>query len=246
MPTDSPAGLPPQAMAAEYGSLLPYLDLRAAGGRFVASCVFRRCWPVSGDRMGTLLAMVAAAITDEREAIAEGLRTRDGDLLGRLISEHQHRLFRYLVHLTGSPAQAEDLFQETWLRVIEKGHRYDPSFPFVAWLFTLARNLTLDSLRRLRPASLEALTDPADGDSWSPPGPGPSPFEALLAREQGDRLAALMAAVPALYREVLVLRFQEELALDEIAAIAGAPLSTVKSRLYRGLRLLADRLGGPS
>lgn len=195
--------------------------------------------------MGTLLAMSAAGTSDEREAIAEGLRARDRDLLGRLIHEHQHRLFRYLLHLTGSSAQAEDLFQETWLRVIEKGHRYDPRFAFVAWLLTLARNLTLDSLRRLRPASLEALTEPTDGARWSPAGPGPSPFDGLLAREQGARLAALMTEVPALYREVLVLRFQEELALDEIAAIAGAPLSTVKSRLYRGLRLLADRLGGP-
>jgi RNA polymerase sigma-70 factor (ECF subfamily) len=62
--------------------------------------------------------------------------------------------------------------------------------------------------------------------------------------EQAERIAAALVSIPAEYREAVVLRFQEELALDEIAAVTGAPLGTVKSRLYRGLNMLISRLKG--
>ena len=70
--------------------------------------------------------------------MARGLRRRDPDLLDALIEQYQHRLLRYLMHLTGNRATAEDLFQETWLRVLEKGHLYDGRNRFVTWLMSIA------------------------------------------------------------------------------------------------------------
>jgi len=61
----------------------------------------------------------------DSRAVARGLRRRDPDLLDRLIEQYQYRLFRYLFYLTGSQETAEDLFQETWIRVLERGHQYD-------------------------------------------------------------------------------------------------------------------------
>ena len=181
-------------------------------------------------------------MTDERAEIARGLRRRDPSVLDRLIEQYQHRLLRYLVYLAGNRSLAEDLFQETWLRVLERGRQYDGKSPFETWLFAIARHLLIDTLRRKSPASLDALREPGEAPPLDPPAADPSAYEVLAEHEQKVQVAAAVAAVPAVYREVLMLRFQEDLALDEIAAVVGAPLSTVKSRLYRGLNSLRQQM----
>ena len=181
---------------------------------------------------------------DERAEIARGLRRRDPSVLDRLIEQYQHRLFRYLVYLAGDRALAEDLFQETWLRVLERGRQYDGKSPFETWLFAIARHLLIDSLRRKSPASLDSLLEPEESkEPFEPAAADPSAYELLAGREQEVQMAAAVARVPAVYREVLMLRFQEDLKLEEIAALVEAPVSTVKSRLYRGLNALKRQLG---
>jgi len=83
-------------------------------------------------------------MADENKALAQGLRRRDPELLDRLIEEYQYRLFRYLAYITGNHERAEDFFQETWIRVLERGHQYDGKYKFESWLFTIARNLVID------------------------------------------------------------------------------------------------------
>lgn len=191
------------------------------------------------------LAVYCAAtwMTDERAEIARGLRRRDPSVLDRLIEQYQHRLFRYLVYLAGNRSLAEDLFQETWLRVLERGRQYDGKSPFETWLFAIGRHLFIDTLRRRSPSSLDALRDPAEGaPPFEPPAADSSAYDLLAGQEQAAQMAAAIACVPAVYREVLMLRFQEDLKLEEIAAVVGAPLATVKSRLYRGLSALKQQL----
>src|SRR5262252_7495492 len=95
----------------------------------------------------------------EARAIARSLRRRDPDLLDRLIEQYQHRLLRYLIYLVGNRELAEDLFQETWIRVLERGHRYDGKHEFSTWLYAIARNLTIDYLRKKSPVSLDGLAE---------------------------------------------------------------------------------------
>jgi len=180
----------------------------------------------------------------ETGVIARGLRRRDPNLLDRLIEQYQHRLLRYLVYLTGNRELAEDMFQETWIRVLERGHQYDPKYEFSTWLFSIARHLTLDYLRKKKPASLDGLLDEDEEVSLDPPDLRPSAFELVAQHEQAERISAALVDIAAEYREAIVLRFQEGLALEEIAAVTGAPLGTVKSRLYRGLNALLPRLKG--
>jgi RNA polymerase sigma-70 factor (ECF subfamily) len=180
----------------------------------------------------------------ETSAIARCLRRRDPELLDRLIEQYQHRLLRYLVHLTGNRELAEDMFQETWIRVLERGHQYDPKYEFSTWLFSIARHLTLDYLRKKRPASLDGLLDEEEGVSLDPPDLRPSALELVAQHEQAERISAALAGIAAEYREAIVLRFQEGLALEEIAAVTGSPVGTVKSRLYRGLNALLPGLKG--
>jgi len=183
-------------------------------------------------------------MADERTEIAQGLRRRDPDLLDRLIEQYQHRLLRYLMSLTRNRATAEDLFQETWIRVLERGHQYDGKHEFSTWLFSVSRHLVIDFFRRKQPASLDALLEDKDKPMAPPASEDPSAFEILAQRELSERIAAGLDRVASEYREALVLRFQEGLSLDEIAVVTGAPLGTVKSRVYRGLSALQPWLKG--
>ena len=184
------------------------------------------------------------AMESEASAIARGLRRRDPDLLDRLIEQYQHRLFRYLVYLSGNRELAEDLFQETWIRVLERGHQYDGKHEFSTWLYAVARNLTIDYMRKKRPFSLDGLMEDEEHAPLEPADTRPMAWEVVQQHEQAERISAALVSIPAEYRETVVLRFQEGLALDEIATITGTKLGTVKSRLYRGLNMLMSQLKG--
>ncbi len=171
--------------------------------------------------------------------IAERLKSGDPLLLDQLIVEYQHRLLRYLLYLTGNRELAEDFFQETWMRVMLRGSQFNGNARFDTWLFTIARNLVTDFRRRRTMASLEELSGSAEDDRpFDVPSSDPTPLDRYLTRQNSALVAEALLTLEPLHREVLVLRFHEELALDQIAAVTGAPLSTVKSRLYRGLASL--------
>jgi RNA polymerase sigma-70 factor, ECF subfamily len=180
----------------------------------------------------------------EASAIARGLRRRDPDLLDRLIEQYQHQLLRYLVYLAGNRDLAEDLFQETWIRVLERGHQYDGKHEFSTWLYAVARNLTIDYLRKKSPVSLDGLAEDEDHAPLEPADTRPLAWEVVAQHEQAERVSAALLSIPAEYRETVALRFHQGLALEEIAIVTGAKLGTVKSRLYRGLTLLMSRLEG--
>lgn len=194
--------------------------------------------------MGSAIHLYALAMEPETRAVARGLRRRDPELLDSLIAQYEYRLYRYLLYLTGSPDTARELFQETWLRVLARGHQYDGVTRFEAWLFSIARHLVIDLRRRRQMASLDEMLEPDDGGrAWEPSAPDAvSPLAQFAGQEQTERLSAALAQLLPVYREVLLLRFQEELSLEEIAGVVKAPLSTVKSRLYRGLNAAREVL----
>src|ERR1700674_755116 len=177
--------------------------------------------------------LFSALMSDEAKTIARGLQKRDPDLLDRLIEQYQYRLFRYLVYITGNKERAEDFFQETWIRVLERGHQYDGKSKFEGWLFAIARHLVIDWQRSKNPQSLDTLTDPEQEHPLQLVNESePSPLHQVLSQENEESVQASLQRIPAIYREVLVLRFHEELQIDEMAGVLSIPLSTVKSRLY--------------
>ena len=179
----------------------------------------------------------------ERAVVAQRLKRQDPALLDELIVEYQHRLLRYLLYLTGHRELAEDLFQETWMRVLVRGSQFKGDSRFDTWLFTIARNLVIDYRRKRTMASLEDLAEASDEDRpYDIASSEPTPFDRYLTRQNGEMVAEALLTLDPLHREVLVLRFHEELALEEIAAVTCAPLSTVKSRLYRGMAALRPRI----
>jgi RNA polymerase sigma-70 factor, ECF subfamily len=172
----------------------------------------------------------------EPAAIASALRKRDPELIARLVSQYHYRLLRYLVYVTARREMAEDLVQDTWIRVLERAGQYNGRGRFEPWLFSVARNLALDYLRR-EPSSDAAPDDNAAASV-------DSPFTAAARSEDAARVASALHGLPPLYREALLLRFQEELSLEEIAQVAGAPVSTVSSRIQRGLAQLRSQFEG--
>jgi RNA polymerase sigma-70 factor (ECF subfamily) len=191
----------------------------------------------------TATAIQAAQVQAENLSIARGLKQQDPELLDRLIELYQHRLLRYLLFLTGNREVSEDLFQETWMRVLLRGAQYNGKARFDTWLFTIARNLVIDLSRKRTMASLDELSEGSDEDRPVEfPGQDPSPLDQFKMGEDRAEVAAVLLTLESNSREVLLLRFYEEHSLEEIAGLTRAPLSTVKSRLYRGLAALKPEL----
>src|SRR5712692_4061834 len=130
-------------------------------------------------------------MADDRKALAQGLKRRDPELLDQLIEQYQYRLFRYLVYLTASRDRAEDFFQETWIRVLERGHQYDGKSKFEAWLFAIARHLVIDWQRQRKMQSLDAMTDPEEGAPVEIADENePTPLALVLNRERETKVQA--------------------------------------------------------
>ena len=199
--------------------------------------------PLRSAPLAQTTAALAEIASAENAAIAHGLKRQDTALLDRLIDTYQHRLMRYLMFLTGRREVAEDLFQETWIRVLLRGAQFNGKARFDTWLFTIARNLVIDLSRKKTMASLDEMQDPGEDERpFEIAAEGPSPLDEFCSRENAAEVTAVLLELHPTYREVLLLRFQEELPLEEIASVTRAPLSTVKSRLYRGLAALRPEI----
>jgi len=185
-------------------------------------------------------------VRQESLAVSQGLKRHDTGLLDELIGRYQHRLLRYLLYLTSDREMAEDLFQEVWMRVLVRGAQFNGTARFDTWLFTIARNLVIDQRRKRTMSSLDELFEGHSEDdrpmSYDVPDTDSTPFDRFSNLEDRERIASALLELDTLYREVLVLRFHEDLSLEEIAKVTRAPLSTVKSRLYRGLAAIKPKL----
>src|SRR5690242_3334947 len=137
---------------------------------------------------------VAEALTLDTQRIARGLRHRDMALLHELVERYQFRLVRYLIYLLGRREAVDDLVQETWLRVLERGGSYNGHSRFEPWLFAIARNLSMDHLRKRHIFSLDSNSESSEQseqrrDSAPPVSTAPSPFEIAARSQDAQRLA---------------------------------------------------------
>ena len=155
-----------------------------------------------------------------------------------LVERFERPLFGTLLRLTRDRGAAEDLFQETFLRVLRAGDRYDRSRRFQPWLFAIALNLVRDRARQVAHAASPLLTD--DGVLPEPSGVGVPDTSNASARRLD--IARALERLPDAQREAVMLRYVEGLEEGEIAAAAGIARGTVKSRLHHAIRKLRDML----
>jgi RNA polymerase sigma-70 factor (ECF subfamily) len=186
----------------------------------------------------------AAHATDE-DLVAR-VAAGDPDALETLVDRWRARLYAFChrnLGVLGVPAaEVDDVVQETWLRVVRAAARFDPERRFPVWLFSIAVNLCRDARRRRRmevgteddAAATEAILDEPHAAHV------PEAFRRLRERDRQRAVEAMLARLPDAMREVVVLRFYEDLDLAEIAEATGLPVGTVKSRLFYAIRRVRE------
>jgi len=166
----------------------------------------------------------------------------DAGAFEALYGRHKGALFRYVLRSVKARGEAEELFQEIWMRVIEARARYKVEAKFATWLYTIAHNRLVDHWRA-KGLTLVSLDD--DEGSMPEPmaSPDAEPHRNAEARETLDRLAAANAALPLAQREAFLLHTESGLSVAEIAAATGSGEEAAKSRLRYAMNKLHEALG---
>lgn len=170
-------------------------------------------------------------ITDEQLALQ--LQQGHRAALATLVERHYDALLGYLYRMmSGDRALAEDLVQETFLRVLTAVQQYQHPRPFKPWLYAIATNLARNHYKRADTRHTDSVDDDLEGED------GDVPEDVLLARDEVQAVIAALAALSDEQREVIVLYYYQSLEGPEIAAALNIPLGTVRSRLAAGVRRL--------
>ena len=165
----------------------------------------------------------------------------EGDLLAfeTLYGRHRGTLYRFLLRCMRHRADADELFQETWSRLIAARERYRPDARFTTWLLQIAHNLIIDRHRRQRPQASPEETDAVLRNLDAPE--SEQPEHVLSEFEQRRRLQLALEDMPEEQRVAFLLRIEGGLGLEEIGEITGAGRETVKSRLRYALARIRAR-----
>jgi RNA polymerase sigma-70 factor (ECF subfamily) len=172
--------------------------------------------------------------TADRELIKR-LRARDAAAFDEIYARFNTRLFTFLVRLSRDRDRAQDLLEDTWLRLVSHADRLRDDTTLGPWLFTVARNLYLSQCRA-------RVLEQSDDALLSQVSDAPSPFVQAAANESHRRLEAALASLPLIYREVLLLVGVEGMSISDAAAICEVSNDTLRQRLSRGRAMLAERM----
>ena len=182
------------------------------------------------------------------EELAAEAKAGSRDAFEELVRRYEKPLYNYIRKFIGNSSDAEDLFQETFLRVYKYLDRLRPNSPVRPWIFRIATNLCKDQLRyrkRHPTVSLNRMTDEKDGgtqlgDAIQTPEPGPR--ELSMEREMAERVQEAVARLSSKHRAVFLMARYDGMAYEEIATTLRIPVGTVKSRMNKAVNLLLDML----
>jgi RNA polymerase sigma factor (sigma-70 family) len=182
--------------------------------------------------------------TDEQLmlAFAQG----DAGAFDRLYARHKGTVFRFIARSLPSRADAEEIFQEVWMKAIEARNRYEPRAKFTTWIYAIAHNRLVDVWRK-KGLSLVSLDDSGDDDqpAIDPPGdPANEPFAQLSSKEAVQRFAAALEKLPPAQREAFLMKEEAEMSIAEIAMATGSNEEAVKSRVRYATAKLREALDG--
>jgi RNA polymerase sigma-70 factor (ECF subfamily) len=181
---------------------------------------------------------------DEDVQLMLALRAGDVRAFDALFGRWSGPLLRYVERMVRSPAAAEDLVQEVWIRVYGARERYQPEARFSTWLFTIATRLTWNELRRSQHRSPHDSLDDEAGSAPPLAAEQPAADAIVDARRAGAAVEIALAALPERQRAALWLSAVEGLSYAEVAATLETTEKSVKALVHRARTTLADRLGG--
>ena len=159
----------------------------------------------------------------------------------QLVRRYQRPITGYIFRMLGDYEASLDVAQEVFIKVYNSLSRYSSDYKFSTWLYRIAHNAAIDHMRRnsFNPQSLE--TENAEGAyQLQIECPKPSPEQDRERSEWRNEIRAVVRRLPAAYRELILLRHSQDLSYDEIAAVTGLPLGTVKNRLFRAREMMRE------
>ena len=170
------------------------------------------------------------------EALLAAYAAGDARAFADLYERHERPVYRYFLRQGATPAQADDLLQDTWLAVVRNAEHFEPRAKFTTWLYTIARNKLVDHWRgRDDAVSLDDAANDPDGDASLPmeidAGDAHRPDVQAMSRAQARAFVDAVEQLPPAQKEAFLLQAEGGLSLEEIAAVTNAGHETVKSRL---------------
>jgi RNA polymerase sigma-70 factor (ECF subfamily) len=180
--------------------------------------------------MITSLFRPRAVAADERKELFEGL-----------LKDSYRQAYSLAYRLTSNSAEAEDLVQETYVRAYRFFHRYDEGLPFTNWLYRIMCNAHIDSVRRrgrLKTTSLEQPSINGGLSTLEVPDTESAPDRTMMEQAMGEHVESSLKEMNAEFRTAVLLADVEGMAYEEIAAVMGTSVGTVRSRIHRGRKQL--------
>jgi len=180
-------------------------------------------------------------VSDEQLMLA--YQSGDAGAFETLYARHRGGLYRFVLRSVKERGSAEELFQDTWMRVIDARGRYAPQARFATWLYTIAHNRLVDHWRKKAPVTV-SLDDPDDPPEDVSAGAAGDPARQAQARQELARFLAALEALPQAQRAAFLLREEAGLSLAEIAQVTGTNEEAAKSRLRYAMAKLREAMDG--
>lgn len=176
-------------------------------------------------------------------------KTGDRAAFADLVELYKDKIFHLAYRMLGNRQEAEDIVQETFLRVFRSLDRYDEGLKFSTWIYRIGTNLSIDRLRKRRTTySLDADIGPdgGDGTDWHSllASEEATPEGRALLSETQRRIREAIDSLPEKYKSVVVLKYLHDMSLQEIGDVLDMPVTTVKTRVHRGREFLRAKLEG--
>ncbi|MGH9943606.1 MAG: sigma-70 family RNA polymerase sigma factor [Pyrinomonadaceae bacterium] len=161
-----------------------------------------------------------------------------------LVRRYQRPIASYIYRMTGDYEAALDLTQDVFIKVYNSLARYRPEYKFSTWIYRIAHNTAIDHLRRHSTTREQDLTAQSEDGPYERPVPSgaPTPEQQCVSAERRAEIEDVVQALPAAYRELILLRHAHDMSYDEIAEVTGLPLGTVKNRIFRAREAMRQPL----
>lgn len=177
--------------------------------------------------------------------LAEKANRGDREAFAQLVDLYKDKIFHLAYRMLGNSHEAEDIVQDTFIRVYTNLHRYDAEHKFSTWIYRIGTNICIDRLRKRKGTYfLDAETqvgEGLDGYTLLASNEG-TPESQLMISETQRHVREAIDKLPEKYKSVIVLRYMHDLSLQEISDILQMPVTTIKTRVHRGREYLRKRM----
>ena len=186
------------------------------------------------------IALSQAKALSDVELIAGAIAGGE-DNFEELVRRYQRPIIGYVFRMLGDYESALDVTQEVFIKVYNSLERYSSEYKFSTWLYRIAHNAAIDHMRRNSVNAQSLETESADGTyQLQIESQNPTPEQDRERSEWRTQIDSVVKCLPAVYRDLILLRHSQDLSYDEIAEVTGLPLGTVKNRLFRAREMMRD------